>query len=122
MASAGRFRIPPDHPCLPGHFPGRPIVPGVVLLDEAFALILALLPDRALASIAAVKFTVPVLPGQAVEVDYDLTEPDRLRFSGAVAGRAVLRGSARLKRIGPRGEAGVGPARASGAAPCCCAS
>ncbi len=26
--------IPADHPSLPGHFPGRPIVPAVVILDE----------------------------------------------------------------------------------------
>ena len=97
--SAGRFRISPDHPCLPGHFPGRPIVPGVVLLDEAFALVLARLPGWALAAIGAVKFTSPVLPGHEVEVDYDLIEPDRLRYSCTVAGRAVLRGSARLTRI-----------------------
>ncbi|MEO8713778.1 MAG: hypothetical protein ABI369_02060 [Acetobacteraceae bacterium] len=97
--SAGRIRIPPDHPCLPGHFPGRPIVPGVVLLDEAFALMLAHLPGRTLAAIGAVKFTSPVLPGHEVEVDYDLIEPDRLHYRCTVAGRAVLRGSARLTRI-----------------------
>ena len=26
-------RVAADHPALPGHFPGRPIVPGVLLLD-----------------------------------------------------------------------------------------
>ena len=29
-----KFRVAADHPALPGHFPGRPIVPGVVILDH----------------------------------------------------------------------------------------
>jgi 3-hydroxymyristoyl/3-hydroxydecanoyl-(acyl carrier protein) dehydratase len=29
--------VPADHPCLPGHFPGNPIVPGVLLLDAIVA-------------------------------------------------------------------------------------
>lgn len=29
--------MPADHPSLPGHFPGNPIVPGVLLLDAIVA-------------------------------------------------------------------------------------
>ena len=28
-----QFSIPLEHPCLPGHFPRQPVVPGVVILD-----------------------------------------------------------------------------------------
>ena len=35
MTTTLSLRIAPDHPALAGHFPGNPIVPGVVLLDLA---------------------------------------------------------------------------------------
>ena len=34
-----QFVVAPDHPSLPGHFPGRPLVPGVVLLDRVLEAI-----------------------------------------------------------------------------------
>ena len=62
-------RIEPDHPCLPGHFPGRPIVPAVVLLEEVeLALRAAVGPKARLTGLPNVKFLNPLAPGVAFEV------------------------------------------------------
>lgn len=85
-----QFSIPPSHPSLAGHFPGNPLVPGVVLLDE----VLALLPATALES---AKFTAPVRAGDAVELAFTPGAGGRVAFTGTVAGRAVLRGVAKAR-------------------------
>jgi acyl-CoA synthetase (AMP-forming)/AMP-acid ligase II len=95
---AGRFRIPVDHASLPGHFPGRPVVPGVVLLDHAFSLITRRLGGR-FASLEAVKFTGPVLPAEDVEVFYRLAGPERVTFTCLKEDAPVLRGTARIARM-----------------------
>ncbi|PYI54096.1 MAG: hydroxymyristoyl-ACP dehydratase, partial [Verrucomicrobia bacterium] len=56
--------IGPDHPSLPGHFPGTPIVPGVVILDEIVAALTEWRKDSHLTVIRAVKFLVPLRPEQ----------------------------------------------------------
>jgi 3-hydroxymyristoyl/3-hydroxydecanoyl-(acyl carrier protein) dehydratase len=62
----GMFTIPPDHPSLPGHFPGAPVVPGVVVLAEVLALVPA--PPGSARRLAWVKFLRPLLPGQQASV------------------------------------------------------
>ena len=100
MIAAGRFRVEADHPCLPGHFPGRPVVPGVVLLDEALAL-LAGAPGLRVTGLAAARFLRPVLPGDEVEVLHDVIGPGRVSFTCRVAGRDAVRGAALLAPAGP---------------------
>jgi len=94
-----RFSIAHNHPSLAGHFPARPIVPGVVVLDEAVALILRDRPANRLAGLDDVKLQAPVLPGDEVFVACRESAPGQLIFTCAVAGHVVLRGRARLGAI-----------------------
>jgi 3-hydroxymyristoyl/3-hydroxydecanoyl-(acyl carrier protein) dehydratase len=100
MRGVGHFTIAPDHPALAGHFPGRPVVPGVVLLDEAFALLLQDRPGELVAATPVVKFLRPVLPGEQVTLRWAAAGgPGSLGFTGTVAEQAVLRGTARLEPV-----------------------
>lgn len=92
----GWFVIPADHPCLPGHFPGRPLIPGAVLLDEAIALVLAQHPARRLTSVLACKFLAPVAPEERVDVCMCDGDRDTVALSCIVSGTTVLRGTIRL--------------------------
>lgn len=69
--SPTHFVIPADHPSLPGHFPGRPLVPGVVLLDCVLDAVQAACPSLACAKLRLpqVKFLQPLLPGEPATVE-----------------------------------------------------
>ncbi|WP_018873685.1 hypothetical protein [Thioalkalivibrio sp. ALJ16] len=67
---SGTRRIGADHPALPGHFPGHPVVPGVVVLDQVAAVAQA----HGLGSINAlpqVKFLAPLAPETDFRVEID---------------------------------------------------
>jgi len=69
------FHIAASHPALPGHFPGNPVVPGVVLLDRVVAAVERAWPVR-VAGFGQVKFLRPLLPDRDVELELQRT-PDR---------------------------------------------
>jgi 3-hydroxyacyl-[acyl-carrier-protein] dehydratase len=96
MRPVGAFCVAADHPSLPGHFPGRRIVPGVVLLDEVLTLILGQLGARSVAALPSVKFLHPVLPEEVVTVFCGDATAGRVGFHCIVASRVVLRGSVQL--------------------------
>ncbi len=85
-----RWTVPADHPAFPGHFPGRPILPGVVLLDEAMRRAPATAAIRGLAS---AKFLRPVGPGAELDFRYGDPTATALRFDVRHGEHTVATGS-----------------------------
>ena len=75
------FTIPATHPSLTGHFPGNPIVPGVLVLDEVLSGSEQVLGAALrVAGIPQVKFVNVLRPEQAARVRVEYTST-QLRFS-----------------------------------------
>jgi acyl-CoA synthetase (AMP-forming)/AMP-acid ligase II len=84
------LRFAANHPVGPGHFPGNPIVPGALLLDELAA---AIFPGGWSGVVELAKFHHPVRPGDTVAVTFR-TDKESTRFECYLTrnGQLVLSG------------------------------
>jgi len=62
------FVVPASHPAVPGHFPGNPIVPGVVILSRVVEAIRRQLPHIVPGTLLAMRFHAPLQPGRPFTV------------------------------------------------------
>ena len=89
------------HAALPGHFPGHPLVPAVILLEQV-ALALRAWRSQRLARVLEAKFVAPLLPGQVAQLRLSPAPAPadggaRVRFEiqrgGSLLARGVVEGT-----------------------------
>ena len=106
MANAGAspkiLTIAAQHPSLPGHFPGNPIVPGVVILSSVFTALECAHPEWEISGIKKLKFLQPLLPDQEFAVQFGQVKNNGLRFSCTFAesGSSLVEGHLKLAQRG----------------------
>ncbi|MDE2246987.1 MAG: hydroxymyristoyl-ACP dehydratase [Xanthomonadaceae bacterium] len=88
---ARRLCIDAGHPALPGHFPGEPLVPAVVLLEQV-ALALRAWRRQRMTRVLEAKFVAPLRPGEAARIHLSDVDGARLRFTIECDGRLLARG------------------------------
>jgi 3-hydroxymyristoyl/3-hydroxydecanoyl-(acyl carrier protein) dehydratase len=100
--------IPPQHPAFAGHFPGAPIVPGALLLDETVrALGGAMAAANVHCEIAAAKFLSVVRPGDELRLEHERGADGSIHFTIRAHDRAVASG--RLAWVTGSGDANREP-------------
>ena len=67
--------IAKDHPAYQGHFPGHPVLPGVVLLAEAMAAL-----GKEGWNVEGAKFLAPVEPGMTLTLAHETLASGAVRF------------------------------------------
>jgi 3-hydroxyacyl-[acyl-carrier-protein] dehydratase len=89
-----RRAISAAHPSLPGHFPGMPLVPGVVIIDEVLAALRHWRKDCQLTGIRAIKFLVPLKPEQTFTICFSATDnrASEVNFFCSVEDRVIVEG------------------------------
>ena len=92
MSFEVRRVISNEHPALAGHFPGNPIVPGVLILDEVLQAAEQWRGCFRLKSIVSVKFTSPLKPGNAFSIRLHEEDPSHIAFECCIEGTTLASG------------------------------
>lgn len=92
------FCFPADDPTFAGHFPTRPLVPGIFLIEMArFSAETVLAGSFTVREVTKAKFLRPIIPAETVRVELKLAPPAdtiqahaRLSVGGRPAGEVRL--------------------------------
>jgi 3-hydroxymyristoyl/3-hydroxydecanoyl-(acyl carrier protein) dehydratase len=101
MSFERMLTIANDHPALAGHFPGHPVVPGVLVLDEVIETLRHRYgQDLVVTGLPAVKLSSPLKPEEPLMITIEPEDPNTAAFTCRTGDRLVASGSIRFRLPG----------------------
>jgi len=97
MTAEAAFTIAAEHPALAGHFPGNPIVPGVLVLEHVQRALEARIGPIRVIGLPQAKFLSPLRPGETCVIAFTRLGDGGVVFDCRSGARAVARGSMRFE-------------------------
>ena len=91
------YCIPATHPCFAGHFPGNPIVPGVVILNYVQQQLSNWLPKYTVDTLAQAKFLYPLFPDQKFTIKLIQSSTQKIKFTCTYGDYTLVTGSFLIK-------------------------
>lgn len=97
MSNCAELRVAASHPCLLGHFPGNPIVPGVLILDLVAKHILAKYPASRIRGFPQVKFLSPLAPEIGFQLIWTKRQDGQIDFYCGDGNRRLAQGRVQIE-------------------------
>jgi len=89
-----------DHPSLAGHFPGHPVVPGVVMLGEIMNAIREMAKEHIeFVGMPSTKFMSPLNPGEPLTIRLEQQRDDTTEFTCTTGSRIIASGCLRYRIV-----------------------
>jgi 3-hydroxyacyl-[acyl-carrier-protein] dehydratase len=93
MPEERRLTIKKDHPALPGHFPGNPVVPGVIILEEVLETLLQSEPTMiSIVGAPVIKFHAPLRPDEEMTIRLEPYPPQGKTFICTTGSKLIATG------------------------------
>jgi 3-hydroxymyristoyl/3-hydroxydecanoyl-(acyl carrier protein) dehydratase len=89
-----------NHPSLAGHFPGHPVVPGVVMLGEVMNVIRQVTGRNIeFVGMPSAKFLSPLNPGETLTIRLDQQADGTMEFTCTTGSRVITSGCLRYRIV-----------------------
>ena len=89
-----------DHPSLAGHFPGHPVVPGVVMLGEIMNAIREMAKETIeFVGMPSAKFMTPLNPGEPLTITLAQQDDEATEFTCTTGSRLIASGCLRYRIV-----------------------